>query len=370
MDFSFSDDQSALQDLARRILTEATSVERVRTAMASADGFDHDLWRAMADAGLVGIGLPESVGGGGLGFLETCIVLEEVGRTAAPVPALAVMALGAPALAEFGGDLDGVTSGERIVTAALTEAVGDPRSPLTACVDGHLVGEKICVPAGTVADTFVVSASPQLFGDIDRRTVDNAEELDEGDGLYVVDAGAPGLTVERQDTTSGVPEARLTLDGVPAVRLAGAEGVRWLVERAQAAMAVTMAGVCEAALRLTAEYAKSRVQFDRPIASFQAVSQRVGDAYIDTEAVRLTAWQAAWRIATGRPHAEQVAVAKFWAAEAGQRVVHAAQHVHGGVGVDRDYPLHRYFLLAKQLELGLGSATPSLAHLGRLIAAV
>ena len=128
------------------------------------------------------------------------------------------------------------------------------------------------------------------------------------------------------------------------------------------------AGACAAALELTANYTKTRVQFGRPIATFQAVSQRAGDAYIDTEAVRLTAWQAAWRLDSGLPAAEQVAIAKFWASEGGLQVLHAAQHLHGGVGVDRDYPLHRYFLLSKQLELSLGSATPSLLRLGGLLA--
>ena len=113
---------------------------------------------------------------------------------------------------------------------------------------------------------------------------------------------------------------------------------------------------------MTAEYTKTREQFDRPIATFQAVGQRAADAYIDTEGVRLTAWQAIWRLSEDLPATTEVAVAKFWAAEGGQRVVHAAQHLHGGMGVDRDYPLHRYFLWAKWLELSLGGATPPAAH--------
>ncbi len=118
-------------------------------------------------------------------------------------------------------------------------------------------------------------------------------------------------------------------------------------------------------MALTASYATTRVQFDKPIAAFQAVSQRAGDAFIDTEAVRLTAWQAAWRLAEGMPAAEALLTAKFWAAEGGWRVVHAAHHIHGGFGVDRDYPLHRHFLAHKQLELLWGSATPSLRDLGQ-----
>ena len=127
--------------------------------------------------------------------------------------------------------------------------------------------------------------------------------------------------------------------------------------------------MCTAALEMTAKYTSEREQFGKKIASFQAVGQRAADAYIDTEAVRLTTWQAAWRLSEDLSAAEEVAVAKFWAAEGGQRVVHAAQHLHGGLGVDRDYPLHRYFLWAKQLELTLGGATASLLRLGRALAA-
>jgi alkylation response protein AidB-like acyl-CoA dehydrogenase len=119
---------------------------------------------------------------------------------------------------------------------------------------------------------------------------------------------------------------------------------------------------------MTAEYTKTREQFGRPIATFQAVGQRAADAYIDTEAVRLTALQAAWRISAGLPAEAEVAIAKFWAADGGQRVVHAAQHLHGGMGVDRDYPVHRYFLWAKHLELTLGGATHQLLRLGDILA--
>ena len=349
MDFSLNADQEALRDLARQILADRCAPERLKAVAATDIAVDLDLWRAMANAGLVGIGLPEATGGGEGGFLDVCIVLEEVARAAAPVPALAVMGLAGPALAHFGGGshLEGVAAGERIVTAALHEPAGDVRVPST-CVEGdRLTGVKVCVAAGPLASRFVVSAA---------------------DGLYVVAADAAGVAVERQDTTSGVPEARVTFAGAAADRLAGPDAIDWLLDRATAAQCVMMAGLCDAAVGLTADYAKERVQFERPIATFQAVGQHVADARIDAEGVRLTAWQAAWRLDAGLPAAEQVAAAKYWAAEGGQRVVHAAQHVHGGVGVDRDYPLHRYFLAAKQLELDLGGAAVSLVRLGRMLA--
>lgn len=349
MDFSFSSDQLELQGLARRILTDACTSEHLKAVAASPDGIDLTLWQSLCDAGLAGIALPEAAGGGGLSFLDACIVLAEVGRAAAPVPALAVMALAGPALAASAHPelAAGLADGSVIATAAIHEPVGDPWLPTTTVTDGRLSGVKVCVPAGLIARRFVVTAA---------------------DGLYAVEAGAPGVTVERQDTTTGVPEAMVTFDNAPAACLGNRSAVDDLLRSAMAGACVMVAGACEAALALTASYATTRQQFERPIASFQAVSQRAADAYIDTEAVSLTAWQAAWRLAQGLAADEQLLAAKFWAAEGGQRVVHAAQHIHGGVGVDRDYPLHRYFLLVKQLELQIGSATPSLVRLGRILA--
>jgi alkylation response protein AidB-like acyl-CoA dehydrogenase len=220
-----------------------------------------------------------------------------------------------------------------------------------------LDGVKTCVPAGTIADRVLVPATSP-----------------DGIVIAVVDTAASGVSRERQITTSGRPEAYLTLSGVrvaagdvvgsPAGSPAGAEILAWMVERATASLCAIAIGVCEEALRMTAEYTKTREQFERPIATFQAVGQRAADAYIDTEAIRLTAWQAAWRLSEGLPATAEVAVAKFWAAEGGQRVVHAAQHLHGGIGVDLDYPIHRYFRWAKVLELTLGGASPSLLRLG------
>jgi acyl-CoA dehydrogenase len=220
------------------------------------------------------------------------------------------------------------------------------------------------VPAALVADAILVPAQC--------KTADGAVT---GLGVFIVDPTSPGVTLIRQSTTTGRPEAIVELADVqvPADRLVGegedgAAVVNAITEYATTALCILEAGACAAALDLTAEYTKTRVQFEKPIATFQAVGQRAADAYVDTEAIRLTAWQAASRLASGLPAGAEIAVAKFWAAEGGQRVVHAASHLHGGVGVDRDYPLHRYFLLTRQIELTLGSANESLRRLGRILA--
>jgi alkylation response protein AidB-like acyl-CoA dehydrogenase len=370
MDFALTEEQQATRDLVRQILTDRETHEHLKEIEAGGEGFDRDTWAELAKAGLLGIALPEDVGGSGLGFVALCQLLEEVGRTVAPVPVLPTVVLGALPIAQFGSDeqrqrwLPGVASGETVLTAGLVELGTDALHPTTSATrDGsgiRLDGVKVCVPAGLSADAVLVPAA----------------SMDGSVGVFVVDPRASGVTVEREDTTSGIPQARIELDGVAVDNAetlvygaSGGEALDWIIERATAALCAVATGVCEQALKMTAEYTKTREQFDRPIATFQAVGQRAADAYIDTEAIRLTALQAAWRLEEGLPAAAEVAVAKFWAADGGQRVVHAAQHLHGGIGVDRDYPLHRYFLWAKELELTLGGATPQLLKLGGILAA-
>ncbi len=370
MDFGFSEEQEAVRDLAKQILEGQVTHERLKELEAGEERFDRKLWQELANAGLLGITLPESVGGADQGFLAVALLLEQVGHTVAMVPVLPTLVMGAMPIAEFGTDdqkqrwLPGVASGDVVLTAALTEFGTDPLHPTVTATredDGwRLDGVKEEVPAGLVADAVLVPA-----------------KTGEGRvGVFVVDPKAKGVTLERQDTTSGIPEARMELSGVVVGAddvLGSAEDgagvVEWIVEHTTAALCAVAVGVCDAALHMTAEYTKTREQFERPIATFQAVGQRAADAYIDTEAVRLTAWQAVWRLDAGLPAAAEVAIAKFWASEGGQRVVHAAQHLHGGMGVDRDYPLHRYFLWAKQIELTLGSETPQLRALGAMLAA-
>jgi acyl-CoA dehydrogenase len=383
MDFSYSEEQEAVRQLAGQIFGDRSTHDRLKEIEATAgdDGpFDRELWKELADAGLLGIHLGEDVGGAGLDFVAACLVIEAAGRTAAYVPVVETMAYGALPIDRFGTDaqrktwLTGVVGGETILTAAMAELVGEvilpggtePTTTATAQDDGSwvLAGTKACVPAALVADAILVPATC--------RTADGSST---GPGVFIVERGADGVTLTRQTTTTGRPEAIVELDGVivGVDRLVGegADGaavIECITEFATAALCVEEAGVCATALELTAEYTKTRVQFEKPIATFQAVGQRAADAYVDTEAIRLTAWQAAARLAAGLPASSEVAIAKYWAAEGGQRVVHAASHLHGGVGVDRDYPLHRFFLLTEQIELTLGGANESLRRLGRILA--
>jgi 3-oxocholest-4-en-26-oyl-CoA dehydrogenase beta subunit len=372
MDFSFSEEQETVRDLATRIFTDLATPERLRTFESEPDGdyFDRKIWAELAAAGLIGIALPEEVGGAGLGFVETGLIVEAAGRSAAYLPTIETLAAAAPALAHFGTEaqrqqwLPGVVAGDVVLTTALVELGGVPSAPsVVAERDGDgwtLSGTKACVPSGMVADAVLVTA---------RVEPDSV-------AVFIVGASAPGLSRQRQNTNTGQPEAILTLAATPVGADAlvgsvqsGASIIEWLVQRTTAALALAQAGAAAAALALVAEYTKTREQFGKPIATFQAVGQRAADAYVDTEAIRLTAWQAAWRIAEGLPADKEVAIAKFWAADGGQRVVHAAVHLHGGVGVDREYPVHRYFLMTKHFELTLGGATEQLLRLGATLAA-
>ncbi|RIK98045.1 MAG: acyl-CoA dehydrogenase [Proteobacteria bacterium] len=366
MDFSYSDEQQAAIDLARQILTDHCTPKALRALdLAGGERFDRALWGKLAEAGILAAGVPEAHGGAGMGFLTVAGIVEQVGRTAAPVPVLESTVMGALPLARFGSAeqqaawLPRLARGEAIVTSALVERHADVTAPRTAAKrDGasyRITGEKLAVPAGPLADAFLVPAA-----------------LDGGAGVFLVEASAPGVARESLVTTSRQPESIVALDGAPGALLGspaqGAEIAEWIRLRATAALCSLAVGVCSEALRLTAEYTKARKQFDQPIATFQAVGQRAADAFIDTEAIRLTALQAAWRIEAGLPAEAAVATAKFWAATGGSRVVRAAQHLHGGAGVDREYPLHRYYLWARQLELTLGAGTQQLRRLGKLIA--
>ena len=364
MDFAYTPEQEELRALARIVLSDHATPRRVAEVEASDERIDRELWAALAGAGLLGIAVPEEHGGGGLGLVELCVLLEEVGRAVAPVPAYATLLLGALPVGALGTEaqrqrlLPGVARGELLLSGALTEPRNpEPLAPATRAAAGdggwRLDGVKLGVPAAAAARAVVVSA--RAGGEA---------------GLFLVDPHDPGVTLERQEATNREVQYLLTLDGAPGERLGGPGALAWLVRRATVGLCAMQVGVTERALRMTAEYTSSREQFGRPLSAFQAVSQRAADAYVDVQGIRLTALAATWRLAEGEEAGADaaIAVAKFWAAEAGQRVVHAAQHLHGGVGVDISYPLHRSFLWAKQIELSLGGATHQLLRVGAMIA--
>lgn len=367
MDLTFTEEQQTIVELADRILRDTCAPETLRAAERDGTGWPRDAWRALAGAGLTGVGLPETVGGGGYGLVETALVVEAVARAAAPLPAYATGVLGATPIARFGSDeqqrrwLPGVVDGTTVLTGVLVGADDADDPPVCAHRDERRIsGEGWDVPFGTEADAFVVPVA----------TADDVV-------LAVIPADAAGVSVEALAPMSGAPSAIVRFEGTPLgddAVLDGSVGPSvdahtWLRERAVAATCVAQVGTCAGALALTASYVSERKQFGSPLATFQAVAHRAADAWIDTELVRLTAWRALWRCSVDAPATDELAVAKFFTAEAAQRVVAAAQHLHGGIGMDLDYPVHRYFRWAKEHELRLGGGAAHLAALGAAIAA-
>ena len=366
MDFDFSTEADEAAGLAAQILEERTTPARMRAVEADGDRFDPDLWQHLADAGLLGLATPEAYGGAGLGLLELCRVVIEVGRTVAPVP-VATHGACALTLAELGTDeqrercLRPAASGERVLAAAVSEDLTAlPRRPLTTARragDGWvLTGTKTLVRAGPRAGLLLVTASTP-----------------DGVGVFLVESGTDGLTTVAQHTTDGDLAARIELADVvlaPDALLGGRlDAAARLGHLLTVTTCAEQLGVTEGALALTAAYATTREQFGRPIGTFQAVSQRLADGFIDTLGQRLTLWQAAWRLADGLPAEKELATATVFAADAGHRVAHTTVHVHGGVGIDLDGEAHRYFTSAKRFEFLHGGSTEQALNVGRILAA-
>jgi alkylation response protein AidB-like acyl-CoA dehydrogenase len=362
MDFTRTEAAQDLSGLVRSIVDTVCTPEHQRALDGLDQRFDDALWRTLIDADILSTAAPESIGGGGFGVLEQTAILTALGRQLAAVPFLESVALAAGALAQSGSDMlcrswaEPAVSGARILTVALDGELGQPPVLAEATLTGYrLTGSRTQVPFGPVADAILVPA-----------------ETDAGTRVLLVSAADPGVSITPLRTTGQNSSGELELAGaeVPADRLVGDGAiVTWLADRRAVGLAAYQLGVLERALELTAGYARTREQFDRPIGSFQAVAQRLADGYIDIKGLRLTVDQAAWRLSEDLPAGNEVATAAFWAADAGHRVAHTAVHVHGGVGIDMDHPVHRYFITAKQTEFALGGATAALRAIGRDLAA-
>lgn len=362
MDFTRTEAAQDLSGLTASIVEAVCTPEHQRELDRLDQRLDTALWRKLIGADILTAAAPENVGGGGFGVLEQTAILTALGRQLAAVPYLDSVVLAAGALARFGSaDLRQswavpAVAGERILTVALDGALGE--GPVRAAAAGSgftLTGGRTQVCFAPVADAFLVPA-----------------ETDSGTVVFLVSADDPGVSVTVLQTTGQNSSGELDLAGVqvPGDRaVGGADVVSWLHTHRAVGLTAYQLGVLERALELTAEYARTREQFDRPIGSFQAVAQRLADGYIDIQGLRLTLQQAGWRLSEDLPADTEVATAAFWAAEAGHRVAHTAVHVHGGVGIDMDHPVHRYFITAKQTEFTLGGATAQLRVIGRELAA-
>lgn len=368
MDFSRSETQLQIRDLAAQIFADYTTQEKLRT-LDETGYYDPALWAQLAEAGLLGLAIGEACGGMAMEFDTLCVLLEEAGRHVAPVPLLPVLVTAALPLQALAGDervaavLSDLASGSSLVTAALfeTPCVSPLFSTSTATNDSgawHISGQKQQVPAASLAGHCWTAALAE----------DEPVIL-----LFALDA--PGVTQTSQLTTNGELESQLELQRVPAHLLVrGSEAERFLQQALDVSLAGSNAlalGLCEEMIRLAADYTSERQQFGRPIATFQAVAHRLADCHIDTQCLRAAQDQAVCRLAEAqvdeKDTRQAILSARFLATEALHRVSHGTQQVHGGTGVDRDYPLFRYCLWARQVELGFGGAGATLQQLGRML---
>ncbi|WP_435591224.1 acyl-CoA dehydrogenase family protein [Nocardia sp. bgisy118] len=364
MDFTPTEAQLDLARLTGEVCGKLVTADRLR-ALDVAGRFDEPLWKSLAETGVLAAVLPENVGGSGLDALEQTAVLRELGKSVAAVPYLWSIVVGAGALARFGSEEQRALAtrageGGAILTAALAEEHNyEPAKPTTVARESggawRLTGAKTTVPyadrAARILVPATVSGVPAVF------LVDPADASVQVTAQQVVDLSAE-FGVEFTDTPA---ELVGTVEG-------GADLLDWILTRAWLGLSAQQLGTVEKALDLVADYAREREQFGKAVGSFQAVAQRLADAYIDVQGLRLAVTQAAWRLAEDLPAAEAVHTAKFWAADAGHRVAHTVVHVHGGVGIDRDHIVHNYFTAAKHNEFALGAGTDHLRALGALLA--
>jgi alkylation response protein AidB-like acyl-CoA dehydrogenase len=371
MNFHLTEDQNAIRDLASQIFGDRASDEFLLEFDRGDDTYDAELWATLAEQGLLGITVPESAGGIGLGLIELCLVLEEQGRRVAPVPLYSTLVLGGLPIAEFGREeqkqhlLGAMAAGDAKFSAAIADLGMNDAVTTTVTArsseDGWVLdGHKGMVPDGAAADFILVPA----------------EDAEGRQSLFIVDTSAQGVAVTPvQVGISGARAAHLDLDGVSVGTDAllgnpgqGTEILEWLEQRANIGHCALQVGVTEAAMHRTAEFLGERKQFGVPLGTFQALAMRMADSYIDVEGIRTTYWLALWRLSENLDARAEVRAAKWWACDAAHRVVATSQHLHGGMGADVEYPIHRFFLLAKQISFSLGNAGKQLEALGRLLA--
>jgi alkylation response protein AidB-like acyl-CoA dehydrogenase len=332
-------DQQALVGLASEIMAGRTSNEQLAKTEVSESRVDEELWRELAEAGLLGIAVPERLGGAGLGLTELCLLLEQQGRLVAPVP------LWENLLAAY------------VITWHASEA------QQAQCIPPFLAGTaKLGVAASLDGPSPITVSDGRLSGRALVTSKADALVVVTEDGVYLCQppAGEPVVT------TNHALAYDLDLTGVPAERL-DAE-VESVLNHLRVGLAATAVGVADAGIREAAQHLSQREQFGRLLATFQATSFQLGDAYCDAQAMRATLWQAVWALDDSNATTE-TAVATWWATDAAERIQHTVQHLHGGLGADTTYPVHRRLLWTMRINALLGGPSRQLVRLGAALTA-
>lgn len=364
MDLAFSEEQEMLSKSARDFLANKCPKTLVREMEEDVRGYSPGLWQEMAELGWLGLPFPEKYEGGGFGFLDLVVLLEEMGRACLPGPYLSTVVLGGLPIAEWGTEeqkrrfLPLISKGEAILTMAIIEpeASYGAASVKTAAAsegDDYLIsGTKLFVPDAHIADWVIcVTRTAEIS---------NPEE---GITLFIVDAKSPGISTVLLSTIAGDKQYELTLEKVrvPKTNILGQLGQGWgmvqrIIEWAALAKSAEMVGGNQQVMEMTIKYASERIQFDRPIGSFQIIQHYLADMSIDVDSARVTLYKAAWKLSEGLPCTNEIAVAKGWISEAYRRVVTQAHQIHGAIGFTREHDLELYFRRAKAGELFFGDA--------------
>ena len=363
MDFSFTEEQDMLRISARDFLAKECPKSRVREMAKDERGYDLQVWHRMAELCWMGLVLPEEYGGMGASFMDLAILMEETGRNILPGPFFSTVALCALPLLEYGSSdqkarfLPQIAKGEAIWTFALAESSGKYRASevkLRAVLKGTnyvLKGHKFFVTDAHIADYILVAG----------RTGDG-EKPEDGITWFIVDARGPDLRIEAIPTIGGDRQFKVSFDGVtvPLDNILGKIGKGWdivdfVLQRAAVLKCAEMSGACQAVLDMTSSYAKDRVQFDRPIGSFQAIQHKLADMLIDVEAVQYLLYQAAWGISVGSPSPWQISAAKAKANEAYQRICIEAIAAHGAIGYTMDHDVGLYYRRVTAAQFSAGA---------------
>ncbi|MFZ2173103.1 MAG: acyl-CoA dehydrogenase family protein [Rhodococcus sp. (in: high G+C Gram-positive bacteria)] len=330
------------------------AVAQVAAGLLARDLEGDALWAAFANADLLTLALPERLGGEGLSVTDVGALLTEVGRKAAVVPALATLGFGVLPIVALGDEsqqddlLTGLASG-RTFTAALAEpgAQFPERPSATATVDGNarsVTGRFVAVPFAETAYRILVPT------DI---------------GVVLVDPAADGVTITRTPSASGSPEFAVALDGARGDLLAdGPDAVPTLYRIALASIGAVADGLLSGATVLAGEHLATRHQFGKPLATFQAVSQQIADVYVTSRTLHVAALAASWRVSEGLDARDDLDVMAYWIAAEVPAAMQVLHHLHGGIGVDITYPLHRYYSTAKDLARLVGGASYRLDLVG------
>ncbi len=349
MEFELSDMQREICEVAETLLRDHSPPERLLGLEDSGMRVDRELWSAMREAGLTTVGISPDHGGADFSFAEACLVLEQAGKTTAAVPLLGHV-VGLHALQEAGAfeELRQYVRSDRWLAVSARVDHGNT----LRLEGGRLEGGISAVPYAPGAAACIVPA----------RAAGNWK-------LCILESDHAGVTLERQTATDKSPAGKLVLRGVAARELGGTELLDWMRQRLIAGACAVQTGLIDEALRLTVPYVCEREAFGVKIGTFQAVGHRLADAYIDLMTLRLLSRNAASMLAGQGDALVDVLTARMAAGDAGHRVLHACQQVHGGIGHDRGYPLWRYAVGVKQNELSTMSSAEAVAVLGGIIAA-